>query len=289
MVAKKKKKISWLKRRSSSRTFFGLTRTKSSRSQNLGLYESSSNGEVLEATYDRENRDDIDKLRKDDTDDSMIRSHPPITLLGAEEEDDDDDDDDCHVGYLTPTNIYNDQPLYSFGPLEKMFINNILTKLQLMGLGGYNNQKVGNIIGTNLHQLLCAHDLPFNSLRMQCKEVDDDDNGNVYQLSGRTFDAYPLCTYIEHYLRSRTGANDANYSRDDVLGTNPIAMSIVKSSICELLRELNINLRIHDSYSNDWKRDTKETRNRAWENPPFANIWNSLGFAVCFEQFGRCM
>ena len=123
MVAKKKK-ISWLKRRSSSRTFFGLSRTKSSRSQNLGLYESSSNGEVLEATYDRENRDDIDKLRKDDTDDSMIRSHPPITLLGAEEEDD-DDDDDC-VGYLTPTKIYNDQPLYSFGPLEKMFINNVV-------------------------------------------------------------------------------------------------------------------------------------------------------------------
>ena len=98
---------------------------------------------MLEATHDRENRDDIDKLRKDDTDDSMIRSHPPITLLGGEEEEeegDDDDDDDC-VGYPRPTNIYNDQPLYSFGPLEKMFINNILTKLQLMGLGGYNNEK----------------------------------------------------------------------------------------------------------------------------------------------------
>ena len=135
MVAKKKKKISWLKRRSSSRTFFGLTRTKSSRSQNLGLYESSSNGEVLEATHDRENRDDIDKLRKNDTDDSMIRIHPPIDLLGTEEEEEEDDDvdDDC-VGYLKPTKIYNDQPLYSFGPLEKMFINNILTKLQLMGL-----------------------------------------------------------------------------------------------------------------------------------------------------------
>ena len=247
---------------------------------------------MLEATHDRENRDDTDKPRKDDTDDSMIRSLPPITLLGAEEEEeeeeeDDDDDDDC-VGYLTPTSIYNDQPLYSFGPLEKMFINNILTKLQLMGLGGYNNQQVVNIIRTNLHQL-CAHDLPLNSLRMQFKEVDDDDNGNVYQLSGRTFDVYPLCTYIEQYLRPRTRANDANCCRDDILGTNPIAMSKVKSSICELLRELNITVRIHDSGSNDWKRDTKETRSRAWENPPFANIWNSLGFAVCFEQFGRCM
>ena len=125
---------------------------------------------------------------------------------------------------------------------------------------------------------------------MQCKEVDDDDSGDVYQgLSGRTFDVYPLCTYIEQYLRSRTRANDASCCRDDILGTNPIAMSIVKSSICELLRELNITVRIHDSGSNDWKRDTKETRSRAWENPPFANIWNSLGFAVCFEQFGRCM
>ena len=154
-----------------------------------------------------------------------------------------------------------------------------------MGLGGYNNQQVVNIIRTNLHQL-CAHDLPLNSLRMQFKEVDDDDNGNVYQLSGRTFDVYPLCTYIEQYLRPRTRANDANCCRDDILGTKPIAMSIVKSSICELLRELNITVRIHDSGSNNWKRDTKETRSRAL---PFANIWNSLGFAVCFEQFGRCM
>ena len=143
-----------------------------------------------------------------------------------------------------------------------------------MGLSGYNNQQVVvTIIRTNLHQL-CAHDLPLNSL--QFKEVDDDDNGIVYQLSGRTFDVYPLCTYIEQYLRPRTRANDANCCRDDILGTNPIAMSIVKSSIYELLRELNITVRIHDSGSNDWKRDTKETRSRAWEIPPlliFGTHW----------------
>lgn len=233
-----KKKASWLSRGRS----FGRKR-----SRNMSRKSSSGTS----ATIEEDARDSIEETRRD----SDSSRNPPASPVALRDGDLSDDDDES---YINSSYIHDDRSLYSLAPIEKSFINNTISRLQLLGHGDHMDvHSVGMLLRD-----ICALEKPFESLQL------DDDESFVRH----SVNIYPLWARLEHSL--------SRY--DDVNSVNPVAIALTKSSICAVLKDMNITVINESSARRRRKSRGKDTKQiGSWGNPPFMSSWDSMSYCHC--------
>ncbi len=169
--------------------------------------------------------------------------------------DDDDERDKSHD--LHSSKIHSDR-LLSLGRYDRVFIRNVMTKLQLLG-----NTDTADL--TSMCMILhnvCAWERPFDVIVSR-------DELNHRRTQRPVLNIDQLWASIEHTLSRCESA------KRDVMD-RPLTMAAMKNSVCDVLKEMNIKVVRDDTRSKRYQKEYGTT-----DSPPFMDSWDSLSYCHC--------